>query len=98
MYVICAKNRLPTKPPGNGSMPASAFKRYMRDFMKAVAIAHEKDLNVITDPNKVVKICEGYAYTSFLEIYNIIKDRDSTISNEMILESLLQEIESERNK
>ena len=103
VFIFCmsyafAKNRVPTKPPGNGSMPASAFKRYMRDFMKAVAIAHEKDLNVITDPNKVVKICEGYAYTSFLEVYNIIKDRDSAISNEMILESLLQEIESERNK
>lgn len=103
IFIFCmsyafAKGRLPRHPPGsNGSLPASAFKKDMRDFMKAVAIAHTKDLDVITKPNEVVKICEGFAYASFLEVYDRIKTRDSTISNEMILDSFLQEIESERN-
>ncbi len=102
VFIFCmayafAKGRVPNKSAGKGgNMPASAFKRDMRDFMKAVAIAHTKDLNVITDPNKVVKICEGFASASFLEVYNTIKDRDPTISAEMILDSFLQEIESAR--
>ena len=103
VFIFCmsyafAKNRKPIDPPGGSkTMPASAFKRDMRDFMKAVAIAYKKDLDVITRPNEVVKICEGFAYASFLEVYNKIKNRDSSITNEMILDSLLQEIENERN-
>lgn len=104
IFIFCmsyafAVGRKPVSPPskGSGSMPASAFKRDMRDFMKAVAIAHTKDLDVITKPNEVVKICEGFAYASFLEVYDKIKNRDTSISNEMILDSILQEIDSKRN-
>jgi len=103
VFIFCmayafAKGRKPNQSAGKGgAMPASAFKRDMRDFMKVVSIAHTKDLEVITKPNEVVKICECYASASFLEVYDRIKDRDSTISAEMILDSLLQEIESERN-
>ena len=103
VFIFCmsyafARGRIPRSPPkaGGGSMPASAFKRDMRDFMKVVAIAHTKNLDVITNPNEVVKICEGYAYASFLEVYDTIKNRKSTISNEMILDSFLQDIESKR--
>ncbi len=105
VFIFCmayafAKGRRPESPPskGGGSMPASAFKEDMRDFMKAVAIAHTKDLEVITRPNEVVKICEGYAYASFLEVYNMIKNKDSSISGEMILDSFLQEIKSKQNQ
>ena len=72
MSYAFAKNLLPTKPPGNGSMPASAFKRYMRDFMKAVGVYSTKRiLNGITDANKVDKNFDGYALQAFIEIYNI---------------------------
>jgi len=103
IFIFCmayafAKGRKPNQSAGKGgTMPASAFKRDMRDFMKVVAIAHTKDLEVITKPNEVVKICECYASASFLEVYDRVKTRDSTISSEMFLDSLLQEIESERN-
>ena len=103
VFIFCmayafAKGRKPNSPPskGGGSMPASAFKKDMRDFMKVVAVTHKKDLDVITKPNEVVKICEGYAYASFLEVYNKIKTRDTSMSNEMILDQMLHEIESER--
>lgn len=33
----------------------------------------------------------------FLEVYDKIKNRDTSISNEMILDSILQEIDSKRN-
>ena len=104
VFIFCmsyafAKGRIPRKLPGgsSGSMPASAFKGDMRDFMKAMAVAHTKDLDVILKPNTVVKICEEYAYASFLEVYDRIKNRNSSITNEMILSSFLEEIESKRN-
>ena len=101
VFIFCmayavAKGFKPNKPPGSGgSMPASAFKSEMRNFMKAVAITHENDLDIITKPKEVVKICEGYAYAGFLEVYDTIKNRDSTISASMIVDSILHEIETE---
>jgi len=67
----------------------------MRNFMKAVAIADEGDLDIITKPKEVVKICEGYAYAGFLEVWDTIKNRNSAISAEMIIDSILHEIETE---
>lgn len=103
VFIFCmayafAKGRSPRKFPrkGSGSMPASAFKKEMRDFMKVVAIAHTNDLNIITEPNSVVRICEEYAYASFLEVYDQIKNRKSSITNEDVLESFLREIEDTR--
>ena len=88
---------MPNESAGaGGQMPASAFKADMRNFMKAVAVAHTKDLEVILDTNKVVKICEGFASASFLEVYNEIKNKDASISPEMVLDSILHEVESER--
>ena len=103
VFIFCmsyafAKGRPPVRLPkkSSGSMPASAFNKNMRDFMKVIAITHTKDLTMITKPNEVVKICQEYAYASFLEVYNRIKNRKSTISNEMILSSFIEEIESKR--
>ena len=99
VFIFCmsytfAKGKKPIPPPKRkGSMPSSAFDKNMRDFMKVVAIAHTRDLNIITKPNDVVRICEDYAYASFLDVYNTIKNRDLKISNEIILDSFLQNIE-----
>lgn len=99
VFIYCmayafAKGRTPIKPPskGSGSMPASAFKRDMRDFMKALAIAHDDRLDVIADPKRVVEIGEGYAFAGFKEVYDTIKNRSSEISTEQIMEQMLREI------
>ena len=98
VFIFCmaygfAKGREPVKPPGGGSMPASAFDQEMRNYMKFVAIANKKNLDVITNANEVVKICEGYAYAAFLEVYDRISSRDSSIPPETILETLVQEFQ-----
>jgi len=99
VFIFCmaygyAKKMLPVSPPGSGSMPASAFDQEMRNYMRFVAIASKKDLDVFLNANEVVKICEGYAYASFLEVYDILEKRDSTIPPDRILESLIQEVSS----
>ena len=99
VFIFCmaygfAKGREPIKPPGSGSMPASAFDQEMRNYMKFVAIANKKELDVITNANEVVKICEGYAYAAFLEVYDRISSRDSSIPPETILETLVQDVSS----
>lgn len=105
IFIYCmayafAKGKIPKKPPssGGGSMPASAFKRDMRDFMKALAVAHTKDLNVMADPKKVVQVAEGYAFAGFPEVYNRIKYPEKDSTTKSILESILQEIESAHNR
>jgi len=105
VFIYCmsyafAKGKNPEKPPpGSGSMPASAFDHDMRDFMKALAVAHTKDLDVVTDPKKVVAIGEGYAFAGFQDVYDKIKNRKSDISPESILEDILRKItESDRDQ
>lgn len=106
VFIFCmafgfAKHKKPISPPGSGSMPASAFDQEMRNYMKFVAIASKNDLEVILNANEVVKICEGYAYASFLEVYDKIANRDSSISPATILETLIQETSinsQEKNK
>jgi len=106
VFIFCmsyafAKNKTPMPPPGSsGSMPPSAFKMEMRDLMRSLAIAKDGDLKVIkksSGKEGYVKICEQYAHSAFDEVYNRIKNRDSTISAENILNEMLNEIESERN-
>ena len=97
VFIFCmaygfAKKREPVSPAGSGSMPASSFDQEMRNYMKFVAVASKKDLDVITNANEVVKICEGYAYAAFLDVYNKLESRDSSIPPETILESLIQEV------
>lgn len=99
VFIYCmahayARGKSPGKPSssGGGSMPASAFKRDMRDFMKALAVAHDGKLDVIADPKRVVEIGEGYAFAGFPEIYDRIKNRNSDISPEQILDQILREI------
>ena len=89
-----AKHMKPVKPPGSGSMPGSAFDAGMRDKMKFVAIAEKKDLEVATQANETVKICEGYAYAAISEVYEEIANCDSSIPPETRIEKLIQEISS----
>lgn len=96
VFIFCmaygfSKKRIPVSPPGSGSMPASAFDQEMRNCMKFVAVASKKDLDVITNAKEVVKICEGYAYAAFLDVYYKIKNRNSSIQPQVVLESLIQE-------
>ena len=103
VFIFCmsysfGRGRVPVKPPGSGALPAHAFNSEMRNFMKIVAIAHKKDLDVITDPKEVIKICENFAYASFEEVYDKIKNRDSSIQVETILESMIQEIKPENDQ
>jgi len=103
IFIFCmsyayAKDKTPIPPPkGSGSMPANAFKMEMRDLMRALAIAKTGDLKIIKNPRDYVKICEGYAFSAFEEVYNRIKNRDPSISPEMILDEMLNEVESARN-
>ena len=103
VFIYCmayafAKGRSPNKPPGgSNSIPASAFKRDMRDFMKALSITHDGNLNVMADPKRVVKIGEGFAFAGFEEVYDRIKNRRSEITPEQILEQILREIDNAHN-
>jgi len=105
VFIFCmsyafAKGKTPMPPQGNkGSMPPSAFKTDMRDLMRSLAIAKTGNLKIIkksSGKEGYVKICEDYAYSSFGEVYNRLKNRDSTISAENILNEMLNEVESER--
>jgi len=96
VFIFCmaygfAKGMTPEKPPGSASMPNTAFDGEMRNYMKFVAIAAKKDFEVGTNALEVVKICEGYAYAAFLDVYNKIKNRKSSIRPEAILEKLIKE-------
>jgi len=98
VFIFCmaygfAKGMTPEKPPssGSGSMPASAFDKEMRNYMKLVAIAAKEDFSIATDANEVVKICEGYAYAAFLTVYEKIYNRDLSIKPEAVLEKLIKE-------
>ena len=66
----------------------------MRDYMKFVAISKKKDLEVATQANETVKICEGYAYAAFPEVYDRIANCDSSIPAQTRIEDLIKEISS----
>lgn len=105
VFIFCmsyavAKRRVPRRPPGGkGSMPASAFKRDMRDFMRIVAINHEDDLNVIKDPKDVVRIAEDYAYAGFLDVYDKVhQGNKKRMSPQNILRELLRDaVDEDKN-
>ena len=99
VFIFCmsygfAKKMKPEKPPGSGSMPGSAFDAEMRDYMKFVAMSERKNLEIATQANETVKICEGYAYAAFPEVYDKIANCDSSIPPETRIEKLIQEVSS----
>jgi len=99
VFIFCmaygfAKGKKPEKPPGSGSMPGSAFDSEMRNHMKCVSICEKKDLEVAINANETVKICEGYAYAGFPEVYDKIANCDSKILPQTRIETLIKEISS----
>ena len=64
-------------------------------FLGAGAVSPRlKDFEIATNPNEVVKICEGYAYAAFLEVHDKIKNRTSSPDPSDILEKLINEVSS----
>ena len=106
VFIFCcsygfANNKVRKTPPGQGSMPTSAFKTDTRDIMRAIAIAETKDLKIIkkaSGKKGYVRICEEYAYSSLHEIHTRIRTRDDGKENsgEYVLNSMLNEIENSR--
>lgn len=107
VFIFCctygfAKKKVRKPPPGQGSMPPSAFKTDTRDIMRAIAIAETKNLKIIkkaSGKDGYVRICEEYAFSAFSEVYNRIKTRDDGQENsgENVLNVMLNEIESSHN-
>ncbi len=107
-FIFCctygfAKKKIRKNPPGQGSMPPSAFKSDTRDIMRAIAIAETGKLQIIKKASTnegYVRICEEYAYSSLHEVYNRIKTMDDGKENsgEDVLNTMLNEIENSRNK
>ncbi len=74
VFIFCmsyayAKKLSPIEPTGKGTMNAKVFLSPTRYLMRALAIDHYKDISVIKDTNKVVKICEQFANAGIEEVY-----------------------------
>jgi len=66
----------PKSVSGEKNMPAKRFHAPERNMMRALAVEHTNDLNIIKDSSAYVKICEEYANAGFQEVYTIIKNTD----------------------
>lgn len=107
VFIFCctygfAHSKIRKTPPGQGTLPTTAFKSDTRDIMRAIAIAEKKDLRVIkkaSGKDGYVRICEEYAYPSLLEVYNRIKSQDDgkEKSGEDVLNKMIKEIDNLRN-
>ena len=91
--------KLEPKPvSGERNMPADVFTAHTRNLMRALAIEHEGDLNIIKKSEEYVKICEEYANAGFQELYQIIKTNDiDTVKAEDLLLNLIKTIVVEQD-
>jgi len=87
MAYAFAHKLVPKSVSGEKNMPAKRFHAPERNMMRALAIEHNNDLNVIKDSLAYVKICEEFASAGFQEVYSIIKntDSDKTKSEDILL-------------
>lgn len=102
VFILCctygfAKNKIRKSPPGQGSLPSSAFKTDTRDIMRSIAIAETKDLSIIkkaSGKDGYVRICEEYAYSALPEVYNRLRTKDDGKEQcgEDVLNAMLKEI------
>ena len=102
VFIFCctygfAKNKIRKSPPGQGSLPPSAFKTDTRDIMRSIAIAETKDLAIIkkaSGKDGYVRICEEYAYSAFSEVYNRLRTMDDGKEQcgEDVIDTMLREI------
>ena len=107
IFIFCctygfAHKKVRKTPPGAPAMPPSAFKSDTRDVMRTIAIADTKDLRIIkraSGKNGYVRICEEYAYSALMEVYNRIKSFDDGKENsgEDVLNKMIKEIEASRS-
>ncbi len=107
VFIFCctygfAHKKVRKTPPGAPAMPPSAFKSDTRDVMRTIAIADTKDLRIIkkaSGKNGYVRICEEYAYSALMEVYNRIKSFDDGKENsgEDVLNKMIKEIEDSRS-
>lgn len=91
----------PIKPPSaSNGMPGSRFKEDRIIYlMKALAIDSTQKIETAIYAKEVVKICESYAYVGFKKIYEKIKEYNNEgYTNEKILEQLIRDCESKKNK
>ena len=96
-YAYAKKYSPKTVPGGAGNMPASVFKTNTRDLMRALAVVHTDDLNIIKDSRDYVKICEEFAYAGFDELYKIIINSPPTERKEDILMNIIKGISEDRD-
>jgi len=107
VFIFCctygfAHKKVRKAPPGAPAMPPSAFKSDTRDVMRTIAIADTKDLRIIkkaSGKNGYVRICEEYAYSALIEVYNRIKSMDDgkVNSGEEVLNKMIKEMENSRS-
>ena len=107
VFIFCCtygfgKKKIRKPVPGKGTLPTTAFRGNTRDVMRAIAIAETKDLRIIkkaSGKDGYVRICEEYAYSALIEVYNRIKsmDDDKVKSGEEVLNKMIKEIESSRS-
>jgi len=76
MAYAFAHKLVPKSVSGERNMPAKRFHAPERNMMRALAVEHTDDLNVIKDSLEYVKICEEYANAGFQEVYGIIKNNN----------------------
>ena len=76
MAYAFAHKLVPKAVSGEKNMPAKRFHAPERNMMRALAVEHTDDLNVIKDSLEYVKICEEYANAGFQEVYGIIKNNN----------------------
>jgi hypothetical protein len=106
VFIFCctygfANKKIRKNPPGQGTLPTTAFKSDTRDIMRAIAIAETKDLKIIkkaSGKDGYVRICEEYAYSSLSEVYNRIRTKDDgkEKSGEDVLNKMIKEIDNTR--
>ena len=102
IFVFCmsyayAKKLPPSEPTGKGTLNAKVFLPPTRYLMRALAIAHDGDLSIIKDSNKVVKICERFANAGIEEVHHRFEHRTSDKPIESVFLEMINEINKERD-
>ena len=98
MSYAFSKKLVPKPVSGDQNMPADVFNAHTRNLMRALAIEHTDDLNIIKKSEEYVKICEEYANAGFQEIYQIISDNDiDKVKPEDLLLNLIKNIVVEQD-
>ena len=101
LFIFCmsyayAKQLEPKEPTGKGTLNAKVFQPPTRYLMRALSIDHTKDISVIKNSNKVVKICESFANAGIKEVYQKFKNKPSDKPIENVFMDMINEIKRER--